>query len=90
MMRATERNKLEVGIAKFGEAPNEHEQNKIINVINVKLWNSDSRKVTLGGIGSCDVFWYPCDGGMTTRRRPPTLMDFTAASIPGITCRIIY
>jgi hypothetical protein len=87
MIRAIERNKLEVGIAKIGESPNEHEQNKIINV---KLWNSDSTRVTLGGIGSCDVFWYPCDGGMTTRRRPPTLIDFTAASIPGITCRIIY
>lgn len=50
--------------------------------------NSLCRSKKLGGIGSCDVFWYPCDGGMITRRRPPTLMDFTAASIPGITCKI--
>lgn len=51
-------------------------------------YNIETIGITLGGIGSCDVFWYPCDGGMITRRRPPTLMDFTAASIPGITCKI--
>jgi hypothetical protein len=35
MMRAIERNKLEVGIDKIGETPIEHEQNK------KKMWNSD-------------------------------------------------
>lgn len=41
---------------------------------------------TLGGRGSWDVFWYPWDGGIITRRRPPTFIDFTAVSIPDITC----
>jgi hypothetical protein len=53
MMRAIERNKLEVGIDKIGETPIEHEQNKKKNV---ELRYSGSTKVTSGGIGSCDVF----------------------------------
>lgn len=43
----------------------------------------------MGGIGSCEVFWYPWDGGITTRRTPPTFIDFTAVSIPAITCKIL-
>lgn len=46
----------------------------------------ENRVNTLGGMGSCDVFWYPWDGGMMTLRIPPTFIDFTAASIPEITC----
>lgn len=46
----------------------------------------EKKKVlTLGGMGSCDVFWYPSDGGMITLRIPPTFIDLTATSIPAIT-----
>lgn len=48
-------------------------------------WKGREKMHTLGGIGSWDVFWYPCDGGIMTRRMPPTFIDFTAVSMPEIT-----
>lgn len=54
--------------------------------IDSRLKNSGrNRVITLGGMGSCDVLWYPCDGGITILRRPPTFIDFTAVSIPEMT-----
>lgn len=50
------------------------------NIINTRV-----KIHTLGGMGSWNVFWYPSDGGIMTRRIPPTFIDLSAVSIPDMT-----
>lgn len=43
-----------------------------------RLTDCRKNEHTFGGNGCWDVVWYPCDGGIITRRIPPTRIDLTA------------